>query len=251
MKKIEVSTPTMPSKDNWNVLTNKIWKNKILTHNGPLLKKFETDLKKRFNLKHCALINNCTTGIHASLKALDLKECEIITTPFSWIATISPLIWENIRPVFVDINELTWNIDENLIERKITKKTKAILAVHTFGNPCNTSELEKICKKYNLKLIFDAAHATGVNYLGKPLLTYGDISITSFHATKILNSAEGGLCVSKNSKLINKVKEITFYGFNKNKNISIVGHNFKMSELHAALGILNLKKINETLHKKK
>lgn len=251
MKKIEVSTPSMPAKKDWDKITNKIWETKVLTHNGPMVIDFEKKLKKKLHIKYGAVVNNCTTGIHSSLKVLGLKNCEIITTPFSWIASISPMIWENIKPVFVDIDKKTWNIDTNLIENKITKNTKAILAVHTFGNPCNVLKLEEISKKYKIKLLFDAAHATGVKYLDQSLLNYGDISITSFHATKILNSAEGGFCVSKNYKTIQKIKDLSFYGFNKNKKISLVGHNFKMSELHAALGILNLKNLKQILAKKK
>ncbi len=191
-------------------------------------------------------VTNGTIALQMAIKALDLKG-EIITTPFTWIATVSAIKWESCKPVFCDIDPDTLNINPEGIEPLITEDTVAIMPVHVFGNPCDVIEIEKIAEKYNLKIIYDAAHAAGSTLDGKSLLEYGDISATSLHATKLFNTAEGGGCVTTDSELFKKLKRIRFFGHNNVKDIIEDGFNGKMTEVHAALGLANLKYYNEIL----
>ena len=182
-----------------------------------------------------------------AIKALDLKG-EIITSAFTWIATVSAIKWQGCLPVFCDIDPETLNINPREIEKKITKNTVGIMPIHVFGNPCNIDEIEKIAKTYNLKIIYDAAHAIGSLYKGKSVLQYGDISATSLHATKILNSGEGGGCSTLDSELNKKLKRIRFFGHNDDKSDIIEdGFNGKMTEVHAALGLANIKYYEKVL----
>lgn len=226
------------------------WETGVLTHNGPLVQKLEMELCKKLNVKNFTTVVNGTIAIQMAIKALDLQG-EIITTPFTWIATASAIIWERCTPVFVDIDSNTLNIDPQKIESKITNKTVAILPVHVFGNPCDVNHIEFIAKKHNLKVIYDAAHAIGSTYNGKSLLEYGDISTTSLHATKIYNTAEGGGCVTNDDSINEKLKRIRFFGHDENKDIVEDGTNAKMTEIHAALGLANLKYYDEVLDDRK
>ncbi len=185
-----------------------------------------------------------------AIKALNLKG-EIITTPFSWIATCSAIKWENCTPVFVDIDPKTLNIAPNLIGKAITKKTVAIMPVHVFSNPCDIEAIEKIAKKYDLKVIYDAAHAFGVKYNGKSIMEYGDVSCTSFHATKIFNTGEGGACFSKDPELFDRLRRLRFFGHNEKKDIIDDGCNGKMTEIHAALGLANLPYLSDVISRRK
>ena len=249
-KNLYVTQPSLPELKRYNSYLKKIWKSKILTHNGPFVQKLEEDLKKKLKIKYLVSLSSGTSAIQASIRALSL-EGEIITTPFTWIASIDAILWERCRPVFVDVDKSTFNIDVSQIEKKINKKTVAILAVHTFSNPCNVNVIDKIAKKHNLKIIYDAAHAMFVNINGKSLLEYGNISAVSFHATKIFNTVEGGACISNSKINFEKLKRIRFFGFNEKKKIKHLGINMKMTELHAAMGLANLNSIDNDLAKRK
>jgi len=247
---IYVTMPTLAPLDELNPLLEGIWKRGILTHNGPLVQQFEKEIAQFLNIRNMVAVSNGTIAIQMGIKALELKG-EIITTPFTFIATLSSIIWEHCTPVFVDIDPETFNIDPRKIEERITNKTSAILPVHVFGNPCDIEGIEKIAKQYNLKVLYDAAHAVGVSYNGKNILEYGDISATSFHATKMLNTVEGGGCVTNDDDLHEKLKRIRFFGYDNNKDVVEDGFNGKMTEVHAAVGLANLKYLQLALDDRK
>jgi dTDP-4-amino-4,6-dideoxygalactose transaminase len=247
---IYVTQPSLAPLEEYTELLKEVWESGILTHNGPLVQKLEKELCSKLNVKHFTTVTNGTIAIQMAIKALELKG-EIITTPFSWIATISAIKWEGCTPVFCDIDSETLNIDSSRIEALITDKTVAIIPVHVFGNPCDVETIETIAKKYNLKVIYDAAHAIGSNFKDKSLLSYGDISATSLHGTKLFNTAEGGGCITTDNVLNEKLKTIRFFGHNDNKDIVEDGFNGKMTEVHAALGISNFKYYDEVLKDRK
>lgn len=249
-KPILVTQPSLAPLSEYNEYLAKVWESGILTHNGPFVRQLETDLKKKLNLNHCTIVLNGTIAIQMAIKALDLKG-EIITTPFTWVATVSAIKWEGCTPVFCDINPNTLNIDEEKIEALITDKTVAIMPVHVFGTACNVERIEQIAKKHNLKVIYDAAHAVGTTYKGKSILEYGDISSTSLHATKLFNTGEGGACITPYEELDKRLQRIRFFGHNDAKDIVEDGFNGKMTEVHAALGLANLKYFDEVLDDRK
>lgn len=238
-KSIYVTQPSLPKLEDYMELLKGVWERGILTHNGPLVQKFEKDLCTTLGIRNFVAVNNGTMAIQMAIKALELKG-EIITTPFTWIATISAIKWEGCKPVFCDIEDGTLNMDPTKIEALISDKTVAIMPVHVFGNPCDVEAIERIAKKHNLKVIYDAAHAIGSSFNNRSLLDFGDISTTSLHATKLLNTAEGGGCITVNEKLHEKLKRIRFFGHNLDKDIVEDGFNGKMTEVHAALGVANL-----------
>jgi len=240
-KSIFVTQPSIAPLEEFTEILKGVWKRGILTHNGPLVQQLENDLEKTLNVPYFSVLNNGTIALQISIKALELKG-EIITTPFTWIATISAIKWEGCEPIFCDIDAQTLNIDVTKIEALITERTVAIMPVHVFGNACNVEEIERIAKKHNLKVIYDAAHAIGTTYDNKSILEYGDISATSLHATKLLNTGEGGGCITKDAKLDKKIKRIRFFGHSDDKtDIVEDGFNGKLTEIHAALGLANLK----------
>ncbi|GHT77556.1 aminotransferase [Bacteroidia bacterium] len=247
---IYVTMPTLAPLEDVTELLKGVWERGILTHNGPLIQRFEKEVAEFLRIKNIVSVVNGTLAIQLAIKALDLKG-EIITTPFTFIATISSIRWEGCTPVFVDIDPETLNIDPRKIEERITKNTCAILPVHVFGNPCPIEEIDEIAKKHNLKVIYDAAHAVGVNYNGKCIFEYGDISTTSFHATKMLNTAEGGACFALNDKIHEKMKRLRFFGYDNKKDAVDDGTNAKMTEVHAAMGIANLKYLKQALDDRK
>jgi len=249
-KPIYVTQPSLASLEEYNELLKGIWERGILTHNGPLVQRLENEICEQLNIENFVAVSNGTIALQVAIKALELKG-EIITTPFTWIATISAIKWEDCKPIFCDIDPNTLNIDHESIESLITEDTVAIMPVHVFGNPCNIDEIERIAKKHNLKVIYDAAHAIGSKYNNKSILEFGDISATSMHATKILNSAEGGGCITNNNKLTEKLKRIRFFGHDNKKNIIEDGFNGKLTEIHAALGIVNLKYLHDVLEDRK
>lgn len=249
-KPIYVTQPSLPPLDEYTQLLQGIWDSGILTHNGPFVQQLEKELCEKLKLDNFITVTNGTVAIQMAIKALELKG-EIITTPFSWIATISAIKWEGCTPVFCDIDPETLNIDSSKIESLITDKTVAIIPVHVFGNPCDVDAIESIAKRNNLKVIYDAAHAIGSIYKDKSLLSYGDISATSLHGTKLLNTAEGGGCVTNDKELHEKLKRIRFFGHDDSKNIVEDGFNGKMTEVHAALGVANLKYYDEVLQDRK
>ncbi|MBP6754840.1 MAG: DegT/DnrJ/EryC1/StrS family aminotransferase [Bacteroidia bacterium] len=246
-KDIYVTMPTLAPLSEYVEILKGIWDRGILTHNGPIVQDFEKGISEKLSLKYFSAVTNGTVAIQIAIKALQLKG-EIITTPFTWIATISAIQWEGCYPVFCDINEKTLNIDVTKIENLITENTVAILAVHVFGNPCDIKEIERIANKHNLRVIYDGAHAIGSTYENKSILEYGDISTTSLHATKLLNTAEGGGCITNSLELHKKIQRIRFFGHNDDKtDIEEIGFNGKMTEVHAALGIANLKYYDSVL----
>lgn len=247
---IQVTKPFFPPEEEYQNLLHKIWENGWITNNGPFVKKLEDELKNYLNVKNLLYVGNGTIALQIAIKALKL-DGEIITTPFSYVATSSSIVWENCTPVFADIVPDTFNIDPYEIERKITSKTTAILATHVFGNPCDVEQIRNIANNYNLKVIYDAAHCFGTSYKGSSVFNWGDISTTSFHATKIFHSVEGGAVFSKNDELIERMSYMRNFGHDGPGKFNGVGINGKNSELHAAMGILNLKYISEILERRK
>jgi dTDP-4-amino-4,6-dideoxygalactose transaminase len=248
---INVTKTFLPPIQNYIKLLDKIWDNTWLTNRGPFVINLENILKNELKVKNIILMNNGTIPLQIAIKSLVSPGDEVITTPFSYVATVSSIIWEGAMPVFVDIDPTYLSIDENLIEKKITKKTKAILATHVFGNPCNIKIIEKIAKKYNLFVIYDAAHCFGVKYLGKSIFSYGDISTCSFHATKIFHTAEGGAFFCKNNNLFKKAFYQHNFGHKGKDDFYGLGINGKMSELNAAMGLSILPFFSQILESRK
>lgn len=249
-KPIYVTQPTLAPLEEYNEILKEVWESGILTHNGPKVQQLEKELSQKLNLQNFTVVLNGTIALQMAIKALGLKG-KIITTPFTWVATVSAIKWEGCEPVFCDINPCTLNIDEDKIESLITENTVAIMPVHVFGNACNIEKIEAIAKKHDLKVIYDAAHAIGTNYKEKSILEYGDISATSLHATKLFNTGEGGACITNSNDLNEKLKRIRFFGHNDNKDVVEDGFNGKMTEIHAALGLANLKYFDEVLEDRK
>ncbi|NVJ46719.1 MAG: DegT/DnrJ/EryC1/StrS family aminotransferase [Cytophagia bacterium] len=246
---IPVTKPFCPPKEKYIELINGIWERNWLTNNGPLLNQFELNLKKYLGLEHLLFLGNGTIAIQIALKALKITK-KVITTPFSHIATTSSLAWEGCEPVFVEIDPQTLNIDPAQIERAIDEDTEAILATHCFGNPCDIDGIDSLAKKYNLKVIYDAAHCFGTTYRGKSIFDFGDISTTSLHATKIMHSIEGGLVFTKSPELLKTMYHMRNFGHNGPEDFTGVGINGKNSEFHAAMGLLNLQYVDGILERR-
>jgi hypothetical protein len=249
-KAIFVTQPSLAPLEEFTELLKGVWDRGILTHNGPLVQQLEKDLMQKMGNPYMTVVSNGTIAIQMAIRALELKG-EIITTPFTWVATVSAIKWEGCEAVFCDIDPDTLNMDPAKIESLITPATVAIMPVHVFGNPCEVEEIERIAKKHNLKVIYDAAHAVGSYWKGESLLNFGDISATSLHATKLLNTAEGGACTTRNPELDQKLKRIRFFGHNEVKDVVEDGFNGKLTEVHAALGLANLKYYDAVLADRK
>lgn len=233
---INVTKTFLPDINLYNKYLKKIWKKVWLTNRGELTLELEKKIKEKYDIKNIIITNNGTIPIQIALKILG-NQGEIITTPFSYIATTSSIIWENCQPVFVDIHPEYLSIDETKIKNVITNKTTAILATHVFGNPCAVYEIEKIAKKYNLFVIYDAAHCFGVSYNGKSIFNYGDVSTCSFHATKIFHTGEGGAMFCNDTELYNKLYYSHNFGHNGSLDFHGLGINGKISELQSAMGL--------------
>ena len=201
---IPVTKPFLPPKEDYEAYVEGIWQRNWLTNNGPLVNQLELELKEYLSLDHLLYVGNGTIALQLAFKALGLTG-EVITTPFSYVATVSSLVWEGMEPVFVDIDSKSLNIDPNKIEAAITPKTSAILATHVYGNPCEIEQIQSIASKHGLKVIYDAAHCFGTTYKGKSVFHYGDIATTSFHATKLFHTIEGGAVFSQDPELIKKI----------------------------------------------
>jgi dTDP-4-amino-4,6-dideoxygalactose transaminase len=249
-KKIHVTKTFLPPVEEYNSYIEKIWDNNQLTNQGPLLKEFEEETSEYLGVKNFHFVANGTLALQLALRSLDITEGEIITTPFSYVATTSAILWERCKPVYVDIDPKTLCINPDKIEQAITKDTKAIIAVHVFGNPCDIEAIEIIAKKHNLKVIYDGAHAFGVKYKDRQLLDYGDISICSFHATKPFHTIEGGCVITQDKKISDKLELIKRFGHNWDEHY-MLGMNAKASEFHAAMGLCNLRYIEEIIQKRK
>ncbi len=249
-KNIYVTMPTLAPLEEVNELMKGIWESGIMTHNGPLVQRFEKECAEYHDVPNLVTCVNGTIALQMAIRALRLKG-EIITTPFTFIATINSILWEGCTPVFVDIDPDTLCIDPKKIEEKITYHTVGIMPVHVFGNCCDIEAIDAIAKKHNLKVIYDACHSVGVKYKGQSIFNYGDISVTSFHATKMLNTTEGGGCFTLNKELDEKLRRIRFFGFENHADIVEDGTNGKMTEVHAAVGLANLKYLDAALADRK
>ncbi|WP_020595995.1 DegT/DnrJ/EryC1/StrS family aminotransferase [Spirosoma panaciterrae] len=226
-----------------------IWERVHLTNDGPLLQKLEEDLKKELGVKHLLFCTNGTIVLQMALKALNITK-EVITTPFSYVATTNALLWEGCTPVFADINPDDFNIDPGKIESLITENTQAILATHVYGNPCQIEQIQAIADRHNLKVIYDAAHTFGASYNGRSILSYGDISTCSFHATKVFHTVEGGCIVTNDDAIAKKLRHFRSFG-HRNDDYFEMGINAKNSELHAAMGLCVLPKVPELIAARK
>lgn len=246
---IPVTKPFLPPQQVYQHYLDGIWKRNWLTNMGPLASDLELRLKDTLKVNHLLFVTNGTVALQMAIKALELKG-EIITTPFSFVATTSAIVWEHCTPVFVDIDEHSLNIDADKIEEAITQNTTAILATHVYGNPCDVEKIEAIAKKHQLKVIYDAAHGFGVEVNGKSIFEYGDISTCSLHATKLYHSVEGGLVVTKDAALLKKLAYMRNFGFDGPESFAELGINGKNSEYHAAMGLANLKYL-EAIHQKR
>ncbi|MBG16156.1 MAG: aminotransferase DegT, partial [Crocinitomicaceae bacterium] len=202
---INVTKSYLPDFEEYSKVLKKAWEKSWLTNNGVLSQELESKISNYLGVNNTIYVNNGTIALQLAIKTLDKNKDEIITTPFSYVATTNAILWEGFKPIFCDINSKNYCIDENKIENLITKKTSAILATHVFGNPCNIEKIETIGKKYNLKIIYDGAHAFGTIYKENSLLSYGDISICSFHATKIFHTVEGGCVITNSSEDFKKI----------------------------------------------
>ena len=242
MYKLLVSQPSLGDFSHFTKMTKEVWDLKFLTNNGPKLLKLEKLLKEQWDVPYLSLVTNGTIALELAIEALDLpKGSEIITTPFTWIATASSVAWRGYTPVFVDIDKETLNIDVSKIKDAITEKTSAILAVHVFSNPCDVYNIQKIADEHNLKVIYDGAHSTGVTYDGIDLSLYGDITTHSYHATKIYNTGEGGSVITKNREIAEKIENLRMCGLDvSTKEFLYNGTNAKMNEFSACIGLVNL-----------
>lgn len=247
---IPVTKPFLPAEKEFKSYVKSIWERQWLTNNGPLVNTFELKLKEYLGLNHLLYVTNGTIALQLAIKALDLTG-EIITTPFSFVATTSSIVWQGCKPVFVDIDAGTLNINPAKIEAAITPKTSAILATHVFGNPCDIDAIQQIADKYGLKVIYDAAHCFGTRYKNKSVFEYGDISTTSFHATKLFHTIEGGAVFTQQPDLLKKMALMRNFGYSGTDTFSVEGINAKNCELHAAMGLCNLQHIDAILQKRK
>ena len=249
-EKILVTQPLLPPLEEFTPYLEKIWESKWLTNNGQFHQQLEQALCEYLGVKHISLFSNGTLALITALQALRITG-EVITTPFSFVATTHALWWNNIKPVFADIEPHTYNLDPEKVEAAITPNTTAIMPVHVYGNPCYLEAFQQIADTYNLKLIYDAAHAFGVEVNGQSVLNFGDLSVLSFHATKVFNTFEGGAIVCHDEKMKRHIDDLKNFGFRGETTVIAPGINAKMNELQAAFGLLQLKHIDEAREKRK
>ncbi len=250
MNRINVTKTYLPSQEVYQSYLRKIWDSAWLTNRGALVLELEEKLKESYHLNSLILTTNGTLPIQIALKLFG-DQGEVITTPFSYVATTSSILWENCKPVFVDIHPDYLTIDETKIERAITSKTTAILATHVYGNPCNVEVIETIAKKHDLKVIYDAAHCFGVTYKGQSLFNYGDVSTCSFHATKLFHTAEGGAMFCNEEAIYKKLFYSHNFGHDGPLKFHGLGINAKMSELQAAMGLAMLPEMGHIINERK
>ncbi|MGL5230795.1 MAG: DegT/DnrJ/EryC1/StrS family aminotransferase [Cetobacterium sp.] len=251
-EKIMVTKSFLPPFEEYSKEIQRIWESSWLTNMGPLHEEFKENLKVYLDSEELTLVSNGHLGLEIALKSFDFPvNSEVITTPFTFASTTHAIVNVGLKPVFCDIELDTLNIDFKKIEELITKKTVAIMPVHVFGNPCNIKEIDEIAKKYNLKVIYDAAHAFGVEIKEKGIGSFGDISMFSLHATKVFNSIEGGVLAYKDSDLQKRLRLFKNFGITGPETVEAVGLNSKMNEFQAAMGIVNLRYIAEQIQKRK
>ena len=244
--KITVTSPLLPNLDDFHEMLKEIWKSKWITNNGDFHKQLETELASYLKVPFLSLFTNGTLPLITALQAMRISG-EVITTPYSFVATTHALWWNGITPVFVDIDPQTSNIDPNKIEAAITSRTSAIMPVHCYGRPCDTRAIQDIADKYGLKVIYDAAHAFGVEVDGRSILNEGDMSTLSFHATKVYNTIEGGALICHDAKTKQRIDYLKNFGFAGETTVVAPGINSKMDEIRAAYGFLNLRQVDSAI----
>lgn len=249
-KPINVTSPLLPPLDELIVLLKDIWQRKWLTNNGHYHQLLEQALAEYLGVEYLSLFTNGTLPLITALQALQVKG-EIITTPYSFVATTHALWWNGIKPVFVDIDPVTLNLDAEQIEAAITDKTTAIMPVHVYGTPCHTDAIQQVADKYGLKVIYDAAHAFGVKRNGQSILHAGDMSTLSFHATKVFNTVEGGALICKNAETKRTIDQLKNFGFVNEITVEASGINGKMDEVRAAYGLINLQYLDHSISQRK
>lgn len=246
MEQITVTSPLLPDLDEFNALLKEIWASKWITNNGRFHKQLELELASYLKVPYISLFTNGTLPLITALQALRITG-EVITTPYSFVATTHSLWWNGIKPVFVDVNPATCNLDPSKIEAAITPKTTAIMPVHCYGKPCDTKAIQEVADKYGLKVIYDAAHAFGVEVDGESILNAGDMSTLSFHATKVYNTVEGGAMVMQDEQTKKRIDYLKNFGFANETTVVAPGINSKMDEIRAAYGLLNLRQVDAAI----
>lgn len=249
--KITVTSPLLPDLEEFNELLKDIWLRKWITNMGHYHLELEKALGEYLGVEHISLFTNGTLPLITALQALDIREGEVITSPYSFVATSHAIWWNHLTPVFVDVDPNTGNIDPSKIKAAITDKTVAILPVHCYGCPCDVERIDAIAKKHNLKVIYDAAHTFGVRYKGKSILEWGDISTISFHATKVYNTIEGGALVCHSKEMKRLIDQLKNFGFEDETIVLAPGINSKMDEVRSAYGLLNLQQADAAIAARK
>jgi len=247
---IYVTQPFLPPLEEFSRYLQEIWDSKTLTNNGPFHQELEQKLCEYLGVSYISLFSNGTQALITALQALKISG-EVITTPFSFVATSHALWWNNIKPVFIDIESSTFTLDPDKIEEAITPSTKAILPVHVYGNPCNVYKIKDIAERHGLKLLYDAAHAFGVTLNGNSVANFGDLSILSFHATKVFNTFEGGAIVCHDAETKIHIDHLKNFGFTNETTVEYAGINAKMNEFQAALGVLQLRYVGTSIDKRR
>ena len=249
---IPVTRPSLPPFDEYTALIKSIWENRWLTNAGPLHQQLEENLKQYLRAPYLSLYANGHNALEAAIHACNLpKGSEVITTPYTFASTTHAIVRCGLKPVFCDISYEDYNIDVTKIEELITENTSAILPVHVYGTPCNVEGIDRIAKKHNLKVIYDAAHAFGVELNGQPITSFGDVSMLSFHATKVFNTVEGGAVVSADKSIVENADRYKNFGMVGTEDFTEPGTNAKMSEFHAAMGLANLHHMDESIAARK
>lgn len=249
-KPIYVTQPFLPPLEEFIPYLQEIWNSKILTNGGPMHQKLEAALSEYLGVPHISLFNNATIALLTALQALRISG-EVITTPYSFVATAHSLLWNGLTPVFVDVDPLTLNMDPQRIEAAITPATTAIMPVHCYGNPCDVNRIQQIADTYNLKVIYDAAHAFGVRDTEGSILRHGDLSVLSFHATKVFNTFEGGAIICPDAATKKHIDHLKNFGFTDEVTVVAAGINGKMSEFNSAFGLLQLHYADETVARRR
>lgn len=251
MNRITVTSPLLPPLEEFMPYLEKIWYSKWITNNGQFHEQLEKALAEYLGVDYISLFTNGTLPLVTALQALGICEGEVITTPYSFVATSHAIWWNGLRPVFVDVDLVTGCMDPDRIEEAITPRTRAIMPVHVYGTPCDTERIQRIAAQYGLKVIYDAAHAFGIRRNGKSILLDGDISTLSFHATKTYNTIEGGALICHSAEMKQKIDYLRNFGFEDEVTVVAPGINSKMDEVRAAYGLLNLKHVDEAIGHRK
>lgn len=246
---IYVTQPDLPPLAEFLPYLEQIWQNKVLTNGGPFHRRFEDELAAYLGVRHVSLFTNATIALVTALQALRIGG-EVITTPYSFVATAHSLLWNGIKPVFVDVDPHTLNLDPAQVEAAITPETTAILPVHCYGTPCDVDAIQRIADDYDLKVIYDAAHAFGIQRQGRSVLSHGDLSVLSFHATKVFNTFEGGAIISPDARTKQRIDHLKNFGFVNETTVVATGINGKMSEFNAALGLLQLQHVGRAIERR-